>query len=177
MSALSDLLRENIPDGWSNREIARRSNGALSRATVDKYLSDRHGRPTPEVIQAFHDVLQIPLERLREAAALPIGEAEPWTPPEEANLMSHRQRAAVEELIRSFVTASTELEVTATLTADAEVVESPQRPVRRRRQPPPPVHPVNRDVEREQPTFDRSQMLAAMTEPENDRPDNDAEGR
>lgn len=103
MSAFSDLLREGNTEKWSNREIARRSDGRLSRATVDTYMKDGHGIPTEEIIDAFHSVLSIPRTELRVAAGLPAGENSPYTPPAEANLLDHRQRRAVDELIRSIV--------------------------------------------------------------------------
>lgn len=110
MTPFSDLIREHIPDGWSNRRVAaeaHRLKVKLSRATVDTYTRDDHGRPTPEIIQAFHDVLRIPLPRLRSAADVQVGEATPWRPPHEADQLTRRQRAAITELIRSIVDTST----------------------------------------------------------------------
>jgi hypothetical protein len=104
VSALSDLLNQYIPEGVSNRELARKSEGAISRATIDKYRAGEHGdQPSEAVLRAFHELLAIPLPRIRAAAGLPPGEAKPWVPPVEADLMSRRQRRAVTELIRSFV--------------------------------------------------------------------------
>lgn len=103
MTALSDLLQRHKRDGESNRQLAARSKGAVSRGTVDKYMSGDHGAPSEEVLRAFHELLGIPLRELREAAHKPVGEAQQWRPPEVAHLMNRRQRKAVAELIRSFV--------------------------------------------------------------------------
>ena len=105
--------------------------------------------------------------------------------------LSPKERKAAIEMLRVLVAQRQEIIAAdfgsaGQLQADAEVVESPQRPVRRRQQPGPPVHPVDRDVERDPPTFDRSRMLAAMEEPEAaeppaepdvDAPSDDFEGR
>lgn len=106
MTALSDLLRDANVDQLSTREIARRAekNGhRLSLASASVYLGGRHGVPTEAVLEAFSDVLNIPIAQLRAAAGVPTGAGEPWSPPAEANRLDHRQRRALEELIRSMV--------------------------------------------------------------------------
>lgn len=107
MTALSDVLNRSIEQRFgrdiSNRELARKSGGALSRATIDKYRRGGHGDPTPEVLAAFHELTGASLVEMRQAAGQMAGESEPWIPPKEADLMSRRQRRAVAELIRSFV--------------------------------------------------------------------------
>jgi len=108
MSALSDLLVSHIPDGWSWRRVGREAESrghAMSSATTSKYLGGRHGVPSESVLLAFSDVLAIPIEKLREAARVPVGEEPPYVPPAEANRLDRRQRAAVDELIRSIVDA------------------------------------------------------------------------
>lgn len=110
MTALSDLLVRSNVDGWSTREIARRAEKnehTLAQPTVSKYMSGRHGKPTEAVLAAFSDVLNIPIDKLREAAGVPTGAESPWTPPSEANRLDLRQRRALEELIRSMVTSET----------------------------------------------------------------------
>lgn len=109
MTAFSELLKANFPDGWSNREVARKAEELgvkLSRATVDKYTGDVHGRPNEPTLQAFHVVLGIPIHKLRQAAKVQIGEADPWLPPPEANRLTQRQRSAINELIRAIVSVS-----------------------------------------------------------------------
>lgn len=110
MTALSDLLAEANVQGWSSREIARRAekNGhKLSFASSAVYLGGRHGVPTEAVLAAFSDVLNIPINKLRTAAGVPVGEGSPWAPPSEANRLDLRQRRALEELIRSMVASET----------------------------------------------------------------------
>lgn len=110
MTALSDILSESNTQGWSTREIARRAekNGhTLAQPTVSKYMGGRHGRPTEAVLAAFSDVLNIPINKLRTAAGVPVGEGSPWAPPSEANRLDLRQRRALEELIRSMVASET----------------------------------------------------------------------
>lgn len=110
MTALSELLTQSNANGWSTREIARQAekkDHQLAQPTVSKYMSGRHGAPTEQVLTAFSDVLNIPIDKLREAAGVPTGADSPWTPPSEANRLDTRQRRALEELIRSMVTSET----------------------------------------------------------------------
>ncbi|ETD31505.1 hypothetical protein [Williamsia sp. D3] len=104
MSALSDLLNRRRGDR-SVREIGRAAtNYGVGESTVIPYFSGKHGtRPPEKVLAALAAVLDIRIEELREAAGKPVGEREPYRPPEEANLLDQRQRRAVDELIRSIV--------------------------------------------------------------------------
>lgn len=105
MSALSDLLNWHIEDKFpdkSNRQIA--ISAGVSRGTIDNYRSGSHpDAPGEEVLQAFHDLLGIPLAELRAAAGVPRGEPEPYKAPAEFNRLSHTQRTALDEFVRSFV--------------------------------------------------------------------------
>lgn len=105
MSALSDLLNQAIkdrfPEGPSNRQVARMA--GISRGTVDNYLNGVVVRPTESVLQAFHTLLAIPIQDLRAVAGLPRGEAEPYAPPAEANLLTRRQRETLDAFIRAVV--------------------------------------------------------------------------
>lgn len=106
MTALSELLDSSNTNRWSTREIARRaqkSGHKLSQPTVSVYIGGRHGVPSEEVLAAFSDVLNIPIDKLRRAAGVPAGAGTPWAPPVEANRLDVRQRRALEELIRSMV--------------------------------------------------------------------------
>lgn len=101
MSALSDRLNQARGDR-SVRSIGRAAKG-VGESTVIPYFNGRHGTPSVHVLTALAEVLGIPLSELREAAGLPAGERQPYQPPPEADLMSRRQRLAVDELIRSIV--------------------------------------------------------------------------
>ena len=104
MSALSELLNKAIAEQYgdkSNRDLAKLA--GISRGSVDNYRNGAVLRPTDDVLQAFHRLLAIPIQELRLAAGLPRGEAEPYAPPSEANLLDGRQRRAIDELIRSIV--------------------------------------------------------------------------
>lgn len=105
MSALSELLNRHFAEKYpntSNRKIA--AEAGVSRGTIDNYRNGTHpAAPSDEVLTAFHKLLGIPMGELREAANLPVGEDAPYVPPREANLLSLRQRRAVDEMIRSIV--------------------------------------------------------------------------
>lgn len=106
MSALSDALNDANVEGWSAAEIARRSGDRIHRATAANVLRGKHAaNPSDEVLEAFADVLDIPLVKLRQLAGRPGGTADPYVPPPEADLLDARQRRAVDEVIRSMVGA------------------------------------------------------------------------
>lgn len=102
VSALSDALNEANVNGWSSREIARRSGDRVHHATVSNVMRGKHANaPTDELLKAFVEVFpKFTLQQLRALAGLPAGEAEPYRPPTEANRLTTRQRKAVDELIR-----------------------------------------------------------------------------
>lgn len=105
MTALSQLLNERMPDGWTGDTIvleAEKHHEKINRATAFDYLAGRHGkRPSERVLRAFAAALPVTVAELRAAAELPVGENTPWTPPPEANRLDGRQRQAIEELIRA----------------------------------------------------------------------------
>lgn len=75
--------------------------------TIANLMRGKHAaNPSDDVLTAFADVFKIPLPRLRELAGRPAGEPEPYTPPPEADLLDARQRRAVDEIIRSMVSAT-----------------------------------------------------------------------
>lgn len=110
MSALSAYLQQ-AAGGRGGRELARAAERAgirLSQATANRYLAGQHGRPSEDVLAAFHQLLGVPLGELRAAAGLPVGAEEPWTPPAEAHRLSPRQRRALDELIRAMAQPAAE---------------------------------------------------------------------
>lgn len=105
MSALSDLLQAKA-NGRSGREISRHAWEAgvkISVETVATYMRPSHGHPHERTLEALTVAFDIPIDDLRRAAGVPIGEVDPWIPPPESNRLSHRQRQAVDELIRSMI--------------------------------------------------------------------------
>lgn len=106
MDELADIIREaTTVDGkkLSNRAIATLTD--VAPETINRIM--RHeGTPDVETIDKIADALKLSRSRLRSAANLPRGEAGPYQPPEESRLLDSRQRAALDELIRSFVASS-----------------------------------------------------------------------
>lgn len=102
MSALSDALNAANVEGWSAREIARRSSGKVSHSVVADYLNGREAsNPSEYVLAAFVEVFpRLTVRKLRDLAGVPAGEEEPYEPPAEAHRLDSRQRKAVDEVIR-----------------------------------------------------------------------------
>src|SRR4051794_39274157 len=74
VSALSELLAEHLPEGWSYRRVARearRLGHVISDATVTAYLGGRHGKPEDGTLAVLAETLRIPLARVRTVAGLP----------------------------------------------------------------------------------------------------------
>lgn len=110
MTRLSELLTDANTAGVSARSIAREAQSlgfSLNHDTAARYLRGDHGRPDEDTLVAFAKVLRVPLTRLRQAAALPSEETEPYIPPAEASRLSRRQRRAVDEVIRAMVQPAT----------------------------------------------------------------------
>jgi hypothetical protein len=105
VSALSDYLNAHMPAGWSKPDVIRAVGDRLDRTTVYRYLAGNHSRNPPEyVLDAFARALPgCSITELREAAGAAVGEEDPWTPPLEANRLTHAQRAALEAFIRTIV--------------------------------------------------------------------------
>lgn len=109
MTAFSDLLNSN-PMGMSARQAASRAAELgieLKQGTIAGYFAGTNrGTPSEKTLDGLSQVLGIPIDKLRVAANLPAGERDHWTPPPEADRLTQRQRAAVEELIRSIAAPS-----------------------------------------------------------------------
>jgi len=109
MSALSDLLSAANAGKLSARSIARAAQDrgfTLNHDTAARYLRGDHGRPDEPTLNAFSEVLGVPMQKLRVAADLPAEETAPYNPPPEASRLNRRQRKAVDEIIRAMVDAS-----------------------------------------------------------------------
>jgi hypothetical protein len=87
-------------------EVVRRVTGvdpSINEATVYELLRGRHAkRPGHKLLSAISAAFPaLTIQQLREYAGMPPGEAEEYRPPAEANLLSKRQRQALDELIRA----------------------------------------------------------------------------
>lgn len=104
MSELSELLRAT---GVTARQAAKRAEDIgvhLPYGSIAAYWTPRHPKqPSEETLQGLAEVLALPLRRLRRAAGMAEGEAQPWYPPAEANRLTQKQRAALEQLIKAIV--------------------------------------------------------------------------
>ena len=104
VSALSDLLKLHQGDR-KVREIGRACmKYGIGESTVIPYFNGKHGvNPPEEVLYALSQVMPLDIAELREAAGVPRGESYPYSPPAEFNRLSHAQRTALDEFVRSFV--------------------------------------------------------------------------
>ena len=103
MSALSELLVEHLPEGWSYRRVARearRLGHVISDATVTAYLGGRHGKPEDGTLAVLAETLRIPLARLRTVAGLPADPGIPWVPPAESARLDPDQRKVLDALVK-----------------------------------------------------------------------------
>jgi transcriptional regulator with XRE-family HTH domain len=108
MSELSELLKSANSAYLSARAIASAAQQfgfSLNHDTAARYLRGDHGRPKEATLRALSSVLDIPLAKLRSAAALPTEVTEPYRPPVEASQLNRRQRRAVDEIIRAMLAA------------------------------------------------------------------------
>src|SRR3954467_9900743 len=103
VTALSELLVEHLPDGWSYRRVARearRLGHGISDATVTAYLGGRHGKPEDGTLAVLAETLRIPLARLRTVAGLPADPGTPWVPPAESARLDQDQRKVLDALVK-----------------------------------------------------------------------------
>lgn len=111
VSELSDLLNGS---GISARQAAAKAAEVgvhLPYGTAAGYWSGKHpAHPSEVTLEGLAEVTGIPLRRLRRAAGAPAGENTPWQPPDEANQLTQRQRHAIEQLIRSIVRSTDDVE-------------------------------------------------------------------
>lgn len=104
VSALSELLKTHQGER-SVREIGRACmKYGIGESTVIPYFSGKHGvNPPEEVLYALSQVMPLDIGELREAAGVPRGESYPYVAPADFNRLSHAQRSALDEFVRSFV--------------------------------------------------------------------------
>lgn len=104
MTQLSDLLRGTGISARQAAERARELDIDLPYGTIAGYWAGSHPRhPSEKTLEGLAEVTNVSVRRLRRAAGAAAGEAEPWSPPPEANRLTQRQRAAIEQLIKAIV--------------------------------------------------------------------------
>lgn len=110
MSELSDRLNEARGDLSLDQvvELTQQKGQPLGRSSVARLLSGDHGpKVTDRVLQSIATALGLDIRELRMLASRPAGELEPFRPVQEANLLTRRQQAAINELIKSMVEGGT----------------------------------------------------------------------
>lgn len=103
VSALSDLLNGTSVSARQAADRAVEVGIDLPYGTLAGYWAGNHGRPSAASIKKLAQVVPLTEQKLQQAAwsvTAPLG---PYTPPEEAMHLDHRQRRAVDELIKSIV--------------------------------------------------------------------------
>lgn len=107
MSALSDLLSTVIKQrGVSLRRLsedAKNKGYTLSHTTISRLSRGVTQELDEATIRALSDILPVTEAELRKAAGFPAGEGERYIPPADFDRLTHRQRALLNDLIRSFV--------------------------------------------------------------------------
>lgn len=108
MSALSDLLLAHLPRGTTRRQIALAIDADprhdVKLSTVYPYFNGKHGQPELKTLRALADHLPgVTYSQLLAAAGLPASSG-PYVAPDESDLLTLRQRRAIDELIRAMVT-------------------------------------------------------------------------
>lgn len=105
MSRLSDLLNGQPVSARQAAARAEDEGIPLPYGTIAAYWSGKHGRPSAKTLERLAAVLPLSIGQLQKAAWGKETELGEYTPPREADLLDHRQRRAVDELIRSIVAA------------------------------------------------------------------------
>jgi transcriptional regulator with XRE-family HTH domain len=104
VTQLSDLLNGTGVSARQAAEKARELGVHLPYGTAAGYWSGRHPvNPSEETLEGLAAVTNVSLRRLRRAAGFAAGETEPYRPPAEANRLTQRQRAALDDLIKAIV--------------------------------------------------------------------------
>lgn len=110
------MARRSIPQHWldvmaprgltSIRRLAERA--GLSHTAVNDVVHGDAKNPAHETLAGIATALELPLADVYDLAGRPQAAAAHWAPPAEANLLTDRQRRAIEDLIRSIVLTSAE---------------------------------------------------------------------
>ena len=108
VSRLAERLKELLnARGLTQAEVVRRSEGIdkyVSKGTVSTYLSNPPLKPKRQVIEAFAEILDVPVSDLEEAAT--FTGREPFVPDPSADRLTPPQRTVLNELIRVMTDAN-----------------------------------------------------------------------
>lgn len=100
-STLADLLWDLMDrDGLSQRELATKLD--LAPATVHRLLNNL-SVPHEHTLSKIARAAGIPITEVRRIAGRSMGVTDPFVLPEEANQLTPRQRAAICELVWTFL--------------------------------------------------------------------------
>lgn len=103
VSALSDLLNGTSVSARQAADRAAEEGIDLPYGTLAGYWAGNHGRPSAASLKKLAQVVPVSEQKLQQAAWSTTAPLGPYTPPEEAMHLDHRQRRAVDELIKSIV--------------------------------------------------------------------------
>lgn len=97
-TTIADLLHQLMDrDQLNQRELAKELD--VAPATVWRLLHG-HGVPQEHTLVRIARLTHLPITEVRRMAGRSIGALDPYIPTEEANQLTSRERALVDELIR-----------------------------------------------------------------------------
>ncbi len=103
VSTLSDLLNSGPVSARQAADKATELGIKLPYGTIAAYWAGRHGKPSANTLAKLAQVVPFTEQQLQKAAWGTSTSLGPYKPPQESALLDHRQRLAVDELIRSIV--------------------------------------------------------------------------
>lgn len=104
MSKLSELVNRHWPTGKTHRAAAAEIK-AMGKSVSDTWIYQvQTGQHAVNVrdsnLQALAEYLGIPINQMREAAAVPPGETEPFKLPAEADRLDDEQREVIRHMVK-----------------------------------------------------------------------------
>lgn len=104
MSKLSELVNHHWPGSKTHREVADEIKGqgkAISATWIYRVRNGTHPpQPRDSQMQILAEYLDIPIDQMREAAAVPPGETEPFKLPAEADRLDDEQREVIRHMVK-----------------------------------------------------------------------------
>lgn len=106
LQRLAELGEKGSP--MSGREAARRSGGRVSFGTIANIVNGRHsGRITDPIAEGLAAALDVPVDRIYEAAGAPRPQSR-WSLPEQFDRVPVEMRQRFEGLVSDWLNAYTE---------------------------------------------------------------------